>query len=337
MDEFYTLRGGDVDVGGAPEVISILPMGRVISDKGTFLVDGESLGLMKDRMRKRGVDLVVDYEHQTLTGARAPAAGWVSELFEEDGFIRARVRWTPKAAEYLANREYRYLSPVITVRRADGKATGLHSLALTNTPAIEGMPPIVNSSTFRGGANNMEDLISTLAAMLELPEGTGGEQIAEAVKALLEENRSLREKAGEPEETAANKAVLDLLGLQDGATTADAAAAIMALKGGIDGRVKALEDQLAKRDAEEAVETALKAGKITPAMRDWAVSYALKSPEGFREFAAKAPQAVPMGEAAGGTEKKTGAGCLDEAALLVCRQLGLDPETVAKYNSGKED
>ena len=96
------------------------------------------------QIAERGVDLVVDYEHQTLTGDRAPAAGWVKELFAEDGHIKARVEWTLPAKQYLENKEYRYLSPVITVRKSDNKATGLHSLALTNTPGLAGMTPIVN-------------------------------------------------------------------------------------------------------------------------------------------------------------------------------------------------
>ena len=87
----------------------------------------------------------MDYEHQTLKGVEAPAAGWVKELKLEGGQIMAVVQWTPRGAQYLENKEYRYLSPVVTVRRSDGKATGLHSLALTNTPAIEHMTPIVNS------------------------------------------------------------------------------------------------------------------------------------------------------------------------------------------------
>lgn len=151
MNDFLTLKGGEVDVGGAPEVISVLPFGHVVSQKGEFDVDEESLAAMKEQIAQRGVDLVVDYEHQTLTGERAPAAGWVKELFAEDGHIKARVEWTIPAKQYLENKEYRYLSPVITVRKSDNKATGLHSLALTNTPAIAGMTPIVNSSTFQGG------------------------------------------------------------------------------------------------------------------------------------------------------------------------------------------
>ena len=149
-----------------------------------------------------------------------------------------------------------------------------------------------------------------------MPEDATGEQVVEALKACVEENKSLKDAAN-----AAHKAVFDLLGLKSDATTADVTASIMALKGGIDGRVKALEEQLANRDATEAVEMALKAGKITPAQKEWAQDYALKSPEGFKAFVEKALKDEP--------EK------LDDATLLVCSQLGIDPEDVKKYN-GKD-
>ena len=310
MNDFLTLKGGEVDVGGAPEVISVLPFGHVVSQKGEFDVDEESLAAMKEQIAQRGVDLVVDYEHQTLTGERAPAAGWVKELFAEDGHIKARVEWTIPAKQYLENKEYRYLSPVITVRKSDNKATGLHSLALTNTPAIAGMTPIVNSSTFQGGETNMNELIKKIAAALGLGEDADEEQILTALSACVEENKALKEAAeggkapgkkpgedGKPEDQddgiVANKSVCELLGLKAGASTADVAASIMALKGGVDGRVKALEEKLADRDAEEAVELALKSGKITPAQRGWAKGYALKSPDGFKEFLEKAPPGRP--------------------------------------------
>lgn len=69
MSDFLTLKGGEVDVGGAPEVISVLPFGHVVSQKGEFDVDEESLAAMKAQIAERGVDLVVDYEHQTLSVA----------------------------------------------------------------------------------------------------------------------------------------------------------------------------------------------------------------------------------------------------------------------------
>lgn len=343
MHDFLTLKSKEMEVGGAPEVISVLPLGHVKSAKGEFEVDGESFAAMKAQIAQRGVDLVIDYEHQTLTGEQAPAAGWVKELFLDDGQIKARVEWTDRAKEYLSNREYRYLSPVITVRKSDNKAMGMHSIALTNTPAIEHMEAIVNSLNFEGGQNTM-DFMKELAKLLGLGEDATEEQVKEALKACLEENKSLKESAeaakqppAEDDKVVANKEVCELLGLKAGAATADVAAAIMALKGGNIGgvnlveQVKSLEAKLADRDAEEAVEMALKAGKITPAQREWAKGYALKSLEDFRGFVEKAPQVVPMGDVGGSEALALKNGEVDEATLLVCKQLGISAEDVKQY------
>ena len=344
MHDFLTLKSKEMEVGGAPEIISVLPLGHVKSAKGEFDVDGESFAAMKAQIAQRGVDLVVDYEHQTLTGEQAPAAGWVKELFLDDGQIKARVEWTDRAKAYLSNREYRYLSPVITVRKADNKAMGLHSIALTNTPAIEHMEAIVNSLNFEGGQNTM-DFMKELAKLLVLGEDATEEQVKEALKACLEENKSLKESAAEaakqqpPEDdkVVANKEVCELLGLKAGAATADVAAAIMALKSGNIGgvnlaeQVKSLEAKLADRDAEEAVEMALKAGKITPAQREWAKGYALKNLEYFKVFVEKAPQVVPMGDVGGSESLALKRDEVDEATLLVCKQLGISAEDVKQY------
>ena len=344
MHDFLTLKSKEMEVGGAPEIISVLPLGHVKSAKGEFDVDGESFAAMKAQIAQRGVDLVVDYEHQTLTGEQAPAAGWVKELFLDDGQIKARVEWTDRAKAYLSNREYRYLSPVITVRKADNKAMGLHSIALTNTPAIEHMEAIVNSLNFEGGQNTM-DFMKELAKLLGLGEDATEEQVKEALKACLEENKSLKESAAEaakqqpPEDdkVVANKEVCELLGLKAGAATADVAAAIMALKSGNIGgvnlveQVKSLEAKIADRDAEEAVEMALKAGKITPAQREWAKGYALKNLEDFKGFVEKAPQVVPMGDVGGSESLALKRDEVDEATLLVCKQLGISAEDVKKY------
>ena len=124
---------------GVPREVKILPLGRVQSMKGTFEVDDESCRTIMAQFKGRHLDLVIDYEHQTLKDVQAPAGGWIKDIYKGDDALVAKVEWTPKAQEYLKNREYRYLSPVVTVRRKDRKAIGLHSVALTNTPAIDGM------------------------------------------------------------------------------------------------------------------------------------------------------------------------------------------------------
>lgn len=164
MSNFQTIPAGQAelrtiacDIGepvtALPERVLIVPWGQVRSKTGDFIFDAESARLIRQEIAKQGVELAVDYEHQTLGGnysspdGKAPAAGWIKRLEVEEGVgLWAFVQWTPPAARALSVREYRYLSPVVLVRKSDGKVVGLHSVALTNTPAIEGFPAIVNST-----------------------------------------------------------------------------------------------------------------------------------------------------------------------------------------------
>lgn len=337
MDKYLTLKGGEVEVGGAPEIISILPIGHVVSSKGEFNVDAESFELMKAKIAQHGVDLVVDYEHQTLKDVQAPAAGWVKELILDDGNIKAKVDWTPRAREYLENREYRYVSPVITVRKSDGKAVGLHSIALTNTPAIEGMTPLVNKTDPEGGQNPMNELLKTLAGLLGLAEDANEEQVVEAVTA-LKAAADHKDPPDDKDAIVANKTVCEMLGLKAGAPTEEVTAKIAGLQAGANSdpalaeEVKSLKAQLAERDADEAVETALKAGKLTPAQKDWAKSYALSDPKGFAGFVEKAPQVVTMEEIAGGADTAAlKATELTGDAMLACKQIGVSAEDIKQY------
>ncbi|MGO5071883.1 phage protease [Roseburia faecis] len=145
METYTEILSQTANLTEAPEYIRVLPLGYVSSEKGDFLVDNESFRMMKEHMEHRAIDIVIDYEHQTLKDVQAPAGGWIKELVLKSNGIFAKVEWTKKAKYYLQNREYRYLSPVVLVRKKDRKVSQLHSVALTNTPAINGMIPIVNS------------------------------------------------------------------------------------------------------------------------------------------------------------------------------------------------
>lgn len=361
--EYYQLKGDSVELQDAPEVIKLLPLGHVHSEKGDFEVDKESFDLMKRRFLERGLDLVIDYEHQTLKDVQAPAAGWIKELLLQEDAIAAKVEWTPKAREYLKNREYRYLSPVVMVRREDGKAVVLHSGALTNTPAIDNMFAVVNKSEGnepegKEGGNGMEALLKKLVALLGLAEDATEEDILKAFKDKMglkddgnpesktEEGTKEAEKgtddpAGEDtEKVVANKTVCALLGLKEGAATSDVAAAIMALKAGTDSttaaKVRELEAKLARRDADDAVMVAFKAGKIAPAQKEWASAYALKDPAGFADFVKKAPQVVPLEEIQYSSDRemmalKGQAGETSKAQREVFDQLGITDDDFKKY------
>lgn len=334
----YTLTN---DIGQCPEEVKILPVGTVNSEKGDFIVDQESYKEMKAEMQRRGIDIVIDYEHQTLKDVQAPAGGWVKDLIYTPEAIVAKVEWTPKAKEYLKNKEYRYLSPVVLTRKSDSKAVVLHSLALTNTPAINGMFAIVNSvdfDTYNTLTGGKEMDLQRIKELLGLPAETPEEDVMNALVKVLEKVKDAPDpKPEEDKEVVANSVILGLLELPADSKTEDVTTKIMALKAGVSRQNQEIQEtmeRLRQRDADDAVMMALKAGKITAAQKDWAKEYALKDRKGFDSFVEKAPAVVPVGkldttEAPKNKEKV-------EVDEFILKATGLSKEDLEKYTDKEE-
>lgn len=351
MNGWKVCTGEGVEVSGVPSEIKILPLGRVHSQKGDFTVDDESVELIRKQFKDRKLDLVIDYEHQTLADVQAPAGGWIKDIYKGDDALIAKVEWTPKATEYLKNKEYRYLSPVVMVRKRDQKATALHSVALTNTPAIDGMFPVVNSLTiedYSEGGTTMD--LKEIAKALGLPETATEEEVKKAVEEAGKAAQKIKEMEGKGEgstgegadasaEVVANSTILKLLELDENAKTEDVAASIMALKTGGDkataATVLALKEKIERKEAEEVVQLALKEGKITAAQTDWAREYALKDADGFKKFMDKAVAVVPQGKMALkdalADNTKT-----DDVDMAILKNCGISKEDMEKYYK-KED
>lgn len=353
MDKLVAYNAEGVDVSGAPKEIKLLPLGHVRSEKGDFLVDDQSVDMICKHFTSRRLDLVIDYEHQTLEGTQAPAAGWIKRLYKGSDALMGEVEWTAAAEQYLANKEYRYLSPVVVVRDRDKRACRLHSSGLTNTPAIDGMFAIVNTLTLKDITNQTEGGstmdMKELAKLLGLEDGASEEEIKKALETVIqaapkentkpEETQKETEQKLEEEETelVANSTILSLLGLGESARTEDVTATIMALKGkgmNVEAEVLALKQKLAKKDADSLVESALAAGKITPAQKDWAMAYALKDTEGFNKFVSKAPVVVPMGRMDLTDAPRTGNA--QQCNALILKACGLTQEDFQQY-ACKED
>lgn len=343
MGKLHACAMNSVDVGGAPDEIKLLPLGLVHSRKGDFLVDQESCRMILKHFKERQLDLVIDYEHQTLEGVEAPAAGWVKDLRIGEDAVIAKMEWTQKAAEYLKNKEYRYLSPVVFKREQDKRVTAIHSGALTNTPAIDGMFAVVNSlgvdDYLNGGKHTMD--LEKLIKLFGLPEGSTEEDVVKAIEAAVKAEEQQKELSGKEEnrqsentEVVANSTILSLLGLDEAAKTEDVTATIMALKtSGADAQVLALKQRLDQREADDAVKNALETGKITAAQTEWAKGYALKDPSGFKAFVDKAPVAVLLGKTETVESQNKTAPVIDK---LVLKNMGLSEEDIKKY-ALKED
>lgn len=315
--------------------IKIIPIGLVKSQKGDFTVDDESIKLMKEAFAKKGVDIVVDYEHQTLENVQAPAGGWIKDFYIKDNAIVAKIEWTQKAKEYIKNKEYRYLSPVVMVRKSDNKAVELHSIALTNTPAIQNMYPIINSlglnNQNKEGEEKME-LLKELITALELDENTTEDELIKNIKEIILKKK--QEPASETE-VVANKEILKMLELKEDADIKDVTSKIMQLKNPESNinveEFKQLKLKLEQNEADGLVMQAMKEGKITATQKQWATEYALKAPDGFKEYLKTASVVVPMGEIKTKVKDKN----LSETDMKMCKLFGLSKEDIEKY--GKDE
>jgi phage I-like protein len=316
-------------IDALPEWILLLPAGRLeLLDRPEPLqVDPESLASLVAAFRSRGVDLVIDYEHQSLQGRQAPAAGWIKDLEGRPDGLWARVEWTSQAREYLRNREYRYFSPVLQLDPETRKPLALMQVGLTNVPAIKRLPPLVAKwdageneaaaapretskkasatrgeeveklRSFLGSAPDAEDqavysgvleFCRNLAAVLKLPKEAAASEILEAVKAAHTDSQRLRE---------------------------------------VEEELRQLKSRLAAETSDQAVEEALKAGKITPAQRAWALEYYRQDAPGFQTFVTRAPQVVPVGkELRLFQEDGQASGHLAPEELVLCRSLNLSPD-----------
>ena len=100
--------------------MELLPTGRIKGRDGRLFVLDNAQGVMNASVTP-GAGLPIDCEHRGDDPARrangpVPAAGRITELQLRDGAIRGRVSRTEKAANMIAAREYRHLSPVIACR-----------------------------------------------------------------------------------------------------------------------------------------------------------------------------------------------------------------------------
>jgi len=314
-----------------PSAIQLIPSGHVNTPKGDFLMDDEAAAMVMAAFAGRKNDVVIDYEHQTLAGVEAPAAGWITGLENRgpDG-IWANVEWTDRAKAYIAAREYRFISPVFVRRGRDGRVTELLSAGLTNAPNIDGMEPLANK---RAGNSMQEEEhgMKELYTLLGLPDGAPEATVVEKVGGII----AARDTA-----VTAHKKMIAAIGLPENANDAEVSGTIMAMKqsheagGNLAMEVTSLKDRLAARDAAELVAMAMKDGKITPAQKEWAEGYARTDAEGFRVFIAKAAVVVPMGTIAGPDGAATGA--IDAAQSAINSMMGITAEMFRKHNPKTE-
>ncbi|SIP89990.1 phage protease [Aquipseudomonas alcaligenes] len=302
-----------------------------------------------ERFHARKNKRVVDYEHQTLlkeeNGQPAPAAGWYQELeWREGQGLFAKVQLTARAAQYIADGEYQYFSPVFLYHPTTGDVLDVQMGALTNAPAIDGMQELSLRAAASFGLfeepseeTPVNKLLLAICAALGLAETTTEEQ---AIAALSAHNTNLRKALGLDEEANGEAVLAACTGLKaKAATSVDPSKFVpVSVVEGLQGDIAALTARLGERDQKDLdseIAAALEDGRLHKSMEDWARDLGKSDRAALTAYLEKAAPIAALARSQTGGEppvpdEKTG---LTSEELAVCSQMGL---TADQFKAAKE-
>jgi len=349
--------------------VQLIPAGRFSArdGRGPFDAGGEAelKAILENTLALAGrTELVVDYDHQTLFGARdgvggqARAAGWVKKMEVRASGIWGLVEWTAAAAEAIRKREYRYLSPVILSHKTSGAVLAIRMTTLTNTPALD-LEQVAAAASFTTQGTNMEKIIAALG----LAAGSTEDAVLAKLNAFATSVSAIAVAAGLPAtavpadvKAAAvlafsdRKAFAVAAGQAENATADVVVSAMKSAAGAPDPskwvpiaavtelqtQFKALQDKIGGDKAEAVVLKAIADGKLTPALKQWGLDLAAKDIAQFEAFTAGAPTLTAPQLTT--PKRKTGdAAVLDAEQTAVATALGIDHAAYAKTISAEQE
>ncbi|HYH17624.1 MAG TPA: phage protease [Azospirillum sp.] len=300
-----------------PDWVQLLPYGTIKGrdGRGPWSLPGMAAAqqVIAASLTMAGpVKPVIDYDHAVDLaaphGGQAPAAGWIAAFEARPDGIWGRVEWTQRAAAKIAAREYRYVSPVFRHTK-EGAVTCILRAALVNNPAFE-LKALASM-----GAPMSPETIKRLCALLNLPDTSDEAAVIEAVTKLVKDASEKATAAAVPDPS-----LYVPRHLYDEAAT----------------QLASMRTNLSEEQATAKVDAAIRAGKMTPAQREWGLVLCRSNPASFDQFAASAPpvfgnlarEVVPGGRP---PDPNSGAdGRLTAEQKAICAALGHDPAEYAK-------
>ncbi len=289
------------ELGAPSQPVRVLPAGRFRSADGSgrpaspaegWLLDASGARALIERAGLRSDSKLIDYEHQSMRAAElapAPAAGWFSALEwrqpneTDDGGLYITPEWTPRAAAMIADREYRYLSPLFSYDPDTGRVLELVSVGLVNQAGLDGLADLAALAAMKHPITPKEDdtmIPKPLLAALAVAESATEADALAALTALNAERDQLKA------ELAALKAAAP-----DPAKFVPVEAVSK-----LQEQLAALSGDLLARDVDGIVSAALADGRLPPDLKDWAVSLGKSDLAALKDFCAKA---MPVAALAG--------------------------------------
>lgn len=313
--------------------IQLLPAGYFRSNDGRpkdlehWYIDSNIARKLIDDINQRGKRFIVDYEHNTLltkeTGNPAPLAGTCYEFEWREGLgLFAKVKWTDRAKQMIANGEYLYISPVFYFNKL-GHVTELRMAAITNDPGLSGMDEIAlaaNVSKTQKEEPKVNEMLLALLSALGLPESASQDEALAAIN-------SLQERANAAADLEAQVATLSARNNVDPSKYVSLEAFDQ-----LKEQLVVLRTEKFNDDLEQVVEAALSSGHLLPAQKDWAMDYGKKDLDGLKGYLKETPALVSL------TSRQTEQVELDDKTQValsaeeieVCNAMGVRPEDYAK-------
>lgn len=161
--------------------VHLLPAGTFNGrdGRGPYKLTNAAAVITESRKIAGTRQMPIDYDHAidlaAPQGGPAPAAGWVKGLQSRNDGIWGLAEWTPRAAEQLAQREYRYISPVFH-HAADGTVNAIARASLTNNPNLDQLTALASMET------KTMDAIAAICKALGLPENASTEEILAKIR-----------------------------------------------------------------------------------------------------------------------------------------------------------
>ena len=284
--------------------------------------------------------LPIDYEHQIIhslkNGKEAPSSGWMEYFYFTPQGIFADVSWTDKAADYIKNGEYRYISAVFAYD-TDGYVRKIFHAALTNTPALDGMEEamVAASVNLLQEDNPMDKkLLAALCALFALKADASEADITEKVTALSAAKGDspvdvldVYAKLAEKEQSVA--ALSTQVGNPDPAKFVPVEQVVA-----LQADFNALKTSVEADKKEALITAALSQGKLAPALKDWAQSLSVEALSAYLE---KAPaMAALSGEPQAKADPEQKVAALSAAEQAAARALGMtEAEFMAEHKEQK--
>lgn len=283
--------------------------------------------------------LPIDYEHQILhsqqNGKEAPSAGWMEYLYFNPQGIFADVRWTDKAADYIKNGEYRYISAVFAYD-TNGYVRKIFHAALTNNPALDGMDEVMVAASVQLLNQQKEKpemdkkLVEALCALFALKADASEAEITEKVTALSaaigDSQVSVLDvyaKLAEKEQSVA--ALTAQVGKPDPAKFVPVEQVVA-----LQADFNALKTSVEADKKAALITAALSQGKLPPALKDWAQSLSVEALSAYLE---KAPaMAALSGEPQAKADPDQNVVALSAEQQATAKMLGIsEAEYIEKY------